>query len=146
MSHVTGATWHVTCDRWHIRGDIWHVTHDAWHMTCGEHCVRRWTLWQNFRSLTLMVLDLWCFEDLEEKDLNQWLGDRGDCRTAPATPGLLNIIILQLAVKHLKKYLHFFGGKAPTDLFVFKKTQTNLVFGFSPFWNLNFGISKLNFL
>ena len=41
-----------------------------------------------------MVWDLWCFEDLEEKDetINQLNYDGGVCRTAPATPGLLNIL------------------------------------------------------
>ena len=40
-----------------------------------------------------MVWDLWCFEDLEEKDrsVNQLISDRGVYRTAPATPGLLKI-------------------------------------------------------
>ena len=44
-----------------------------------------------------MVWDLWRIEDLEEKDysinesMNEWINDGGDCRTAPATPGLLNI-------------------------------------------------------
>ena len=39
-----------------------------------------------------MVWDLWCFEDLEEKDqlLDQSMNYKGDCRTASATPGLLN--------------------------------------------------------
>ena len=38
-----------------------------------------------------MVWDLWCIEDLEEKDdlLDQLISDGGVCRTAPATPGLL---------------------------------------------------------
>ena len=44
-------------------------------------------------SLALMVCDLLCFEDLEEKDrcLKQSVIDGGVCRTAPATPGLLNM-------------------------------------------------------
>ena len=38
-----------------------------------------------------MVWDLWCIEDLEEKDdsISDLMNDGGDCRTAPATPGLL---------------------------------------------------------
>ena len=37
------------------------------------------------------VCDLWCFKDLEEKDcsLNESVNDRGVCRKALATPGLL---------------------------------------------------------
>ena len=44
---------------WHMRRDTWHVTHDRWHVT------------HNFSSLALTVWDLWCFEDLEEKE--RWL-------------------------------------------------------------------------
>ena len=42
-----------------------------------------------------MAWDLWCFKDLEEKDdsLDQLISDGVVCRTAPATPGLLFIII-----------------------------------------------------
>ena len=38
-----------------------------------------------------MVWDLCCFQDLGEKDrqLDQLIGDKGVCRTAPATLGLL---------------------------------------------------------
>ena len=41
-----------------------------------------------------MVWELWCFEDLGEKDelLNELISYGGVCRTAPATPGLLIII------------------------------------------------------
>ena len=61
----------MTCDMWHVTCDIWHVTCDTWHVTC---------------------CDLWYLEDWEEKadrltDLNN---DKGVCRTAPATPGLLD--------------------------------------------------------
>ena len=51
--------------------DTWQVTLDTWHMTCD----RWWTLCKNLRSLSLMVWNLWCFEDFEEKghSLNQWL-------------------------------------------------------------------------
>ena len=56
---------------------MWHRTHDWW-----------WTLCQTFRFLALMVWNLWCTEDLEEKD--RWVYQFwGVCRTALATPGLL---------------------------------------------------------
>ena len=47
-----------------------------------------------FRSLALMVWDLWCFEELEKKNesINQSVNDGGVCRTARATLGLLNRI------------------------------------------------------
>ena len=48
----------------------------------------------NFRSLAPMVWDLWWFKDLEEKDdsliISELITDDRDCRTALATPGLLN--------------------------------------------------------
>ena len=61
--------WQVTRDRWHMTGDKWHMTGD-----------RR------------QVWVLWCFEDLEEKDnsVTQLMNDDAVCRTALATPGLLN--------------------------------------------------------
>ena len=45
-----------------------------------------------FMSLALMVWNLWCLEDLEEKDrsLDQSVNDGGVCRIALATSGLLN--------------------------------------------------------
>ena len=47
-----------------------------------------------------MVWYLWCFEDLEEKDclVDQSISGGAVCRTAPATPGLLNMYI---------NFLHF---------------------------------------
>ena len=48
---------------------------------------------KNVRSIAIMVWDLWCFEDLEEKDesISELISDRGVCRTAPATLGLLKM-------------------------------------------------------
>ena len=60
-----------------------------------------WTFSQNFSSLALTVCDLWYYEDLEEKDdsLNELMNDKAVYRTAPATPGLLNIISEMLSVE-----------------------------------------------
>ena len=50
-----------------------------------------------------MVSDLQYLEDWEEKAhrLNEWMNDKGVCRTAPSTPGLLNrnelLIIMQIS-------------------------------------------------
>ena len=75
---------------WHMIGDTWHITGDTWHMT---HSVG-WTFYQNFSSLP--VWDWQCLEDIWTKGsvtelFNELMNDQGDCRTAPATPGLLNI-------------------------------------------------------
>ena len=59
-------------------------------------CCGGWTFSQNFSYLAFKVCDIWYFEDLEEKDdwltdwLTEWINDEGVCRTALATPGLLN--------------------------------------------------------
>ena len=51
----------------------WHVTCDTWHMTMTGD--RWWTLCQSFRSLGLMVWDLWFSKGLKEKDdsISQWI-------------------------------------------------------------------------
>ena len=90
--------WHVTHDMWHATCDAWNVTCDTLHVTCG----RRWTFSHNFRSLALMVWVYWCLEDWEAMDLslneliNELISDEGIYRTAPATPGLLNILAVLL--------------------------------------------------
>ena len=53
----------------------------------------RWTFSQNFSSLALTVWEWRCLEDIFTKyDLaTQFINQKGVCRTAPATPGLLII-------------------------------------------------------
>ena len=93
---LTCDKWHVTRDTWHMTHDMWQVTHDMWQ---GTHMVW-WTVYKNVRSLALTAWKLWRFEDWEEKDdlINYLLNDKGVCRTAPATPGLI-IIVLFFVVK-----------------------------------------------
>ena len=38
------------------------------------------------------------FEDLEEKDVSELINYKGVCRTAPATPGLLNVSKTSLGI------------------------------------------------
>ena len=70
---------------------MWHVTCDMWHMTC----LGGWTFSQNLSSLALTVCDLWYYGDLEEKAhwMNELINGEAVYRTAPATPGLLKVII-----------------------------------------------------
>ena len=69
--------------------DTWHVTHSVW-----------WTWSQNFSSLTLPVWDWQCLEYILTKgSLYELMNDGGDCWTAPATPGLLNIIHMESKTK-----------------------------------------------
>ena len=60
-----------------------------WHVTC----LGGLRFSQSFSSLALTVCDLWYHEDREEKDqwLNELINDEVVYRTAPGTPGLLNI-------------------------------------------------------
>ena len=73
---VNGDTGQATCDMCDVTCDTWQVIGDTWHVTCcggGEISRKRMT-----------------------ESMNQWVGDKGVCRTATATPGLLDIIILDL--------------------------------------------------
>ena len=83
--------------KWHMTRDMWHVTRDMWHVTR----LGGWTFTQNFSSLALTVCDLWYYEDILGKGwlnelMNEWvnelINDKAVCRTAPATPGLSNIV------------------------------------------------------
>ena len=66
---------------------MWHVTCGMWHVTGGG----RGTFSENFSLLALTTWEGRFVEYLEEKAhwLNQLMNDKGVCRTAPATPGLL---------------------------------------------------------
>ena len=69
---------------------MWHVTYDMWHMTFSVG----WSLSRNVSSHALLVWDWQCLEDIWTKgsvnqSVSQLISDGGDCRTAPATPGLL---------------------------------------------------------
>ena len=99
-------------DVWHMTPDMWNLTCDTWHVTCNTGHVTHgwgWTFSQNFSFLALTVWDLWCSEDLEEKDywINQLINYKGYCRTAPATPGLLinDQLIMLLYVQQPWVYL-----------------------------------------
>ena len=79
----------------------WLVTHDMWHMTCDMWNMGQGTFSHNLRSLAHTVWDLRCFEDIFTKDhqLTPWTYNQGICRTAPATRGLLSILIFVVVVK-----------------------------------------------
>ena len=51
-------------------------------------------IFSKFQLLALTVWERQCFEDWEEKDdsVTELINNEGVRRTAPATPGLLNII------------------------------------------------------
>ena len=66
-----------------------------------------WTFSQNFSSLALPVWDWQCLEDIWTKgSVNQSVNDGGDCKTAPATPGLLNTKVGYVTLKHWNALPH----------------------------------------
>ena len=74
-----------------MSGDMWHMTCDMWDVTGGGW----WTFSQNVRSLALTIWEWRCFEDIFTKDhwVSELVNDECVCRTSPATPGLLNILL-----------------------------------------------------
>ena len=87
-------TWHLTCDTWHLKCDTWHLTHDMWKMVEGEYS-HKISAPQLFRFGCNDILKVWRKRMTDW--LTDWMSDKGDCRTAPATPGLL-ITYMFLAV------------------------------------------------
>ena len=83
---VTCDPWHLTPDTWHVTQEIWRVSHRGWGTSCQSLRSLAQTVWKSFKKK----------KDWEKKDLllTQLLNYKGVCRTAPATPGLLFIIIL----------------------------------------------------
>ena len=82
----------MTRDMWHVTRDMWHVTHDMWHLTRdrnGEvNLLSKFQLPSSY-GLGMKV----CRRYFHKPSLSELISDGGDCRTAPATPGLLNIPI-----------------------------------------------------
>ena len=66
------------------------MTHEMQHMSHRGLLA----LFQNFRSLGLMVWDIRSYEDISTNHelIYESIYDKSVCRTAPATPGLLKYI------------------------------------------------------
>ena len=91
--------WHQTLHRlapkkrrrtkmWHMTPDTWHVTPDTWHLTCDTWWgVNILSKCQLSSSQGLGVMMLWRFGG--KCWLSNLIGNRGVCKTAPATSGLL---------------------------------------------------------
>ena len=85
---VTRDMWHMTCDTWRVIRDTWHMTHDLWHVTYDK--------WGELKLLSKLQVPssyglgvkVVCPQRMT---VSQFLKDKGVCRTAPATPCLLNI-------------------------------------------------------
>ena len=99
---VRQPCWHMTLDTWHRTSDMWHVTRAMWHVTHGGGL----TFSQTFSSLAFTVWDWQCLEDSEKKEerLNEWIIHKGVCRTAPATPSLLNTSVILSVCQYIVYY------------------------------------------
>ena len=90
---------HMTSDIWNMTSDTWHVTYNRWHMTCDTWKVGEVDLLSKFQLPSFYGLGVKVFWRYVHKgSLTDWLNsfimnDKGVCRTAPATQGLLNISI-----------------------------------------------------
>ena len=99
----------MTHDKWHMTCDIGHMTCDTWLLMWGEHSLKisKFQL-TSFNGLWFIMF--WRFEAV--------------CRTAPATPGLLNnvfdAICLTRAASASGSYVVLLcdeGGGALTNLY-----------------------------
>ena len=80
----------MTCDMWHVTCAIWHGTCDMQHVTCDM--LRGMNILSKFQLPSSSGLWIMIFWRLWGKGwLIDLMSDEADCRTAPATPGLLNI-------------------------------------------------------
>ena len=83
--------WYMTCGMWNMTIDIWHMTCNKWHLSLFVGL----KFSQKFSSLALTVWGRQCFKDIFTKDglvtqlINLLNNDKGVCRTASATSGLL---------------------------------------------------------
>ena len=79
----------ATCDIWYLTYDTGKVTCDMWHMEGGEHYLKMsglYLIW--FGS----ECDLKIFPHRMSDWINESMNEKGVCRTASATLGLLIII------------------------------------------------------
>ena len=79
---------------WHITRHMWHVTRDMQHVICDMSWgVNILSKFQRPSSSGLWFMIFWRlgWKDWMTESMNQWINHEADCRTAPATPGLLII-------------------------------------------------------
>ena len=100
----------MTCDMWHVIRDKWHVTHDIWHMTHGTfggvNILSKFQLPSSYR-LWFMILWRSGGKGSVAEWINQSINDEAVYRTAPATPGLLNMLLSLMALEWLLLIQYF---------------------------------------
>ena len=78
-------TWQGTGDRWPVIGDTRHGTHDMWQAV---------NIVSTFQGPCFNGLGFMFFFLKKDHSLHQWIIDRGVCRTAIATLGLLKSVCI----------------------------------------------------
>ena len=76
--------WQVTYDMWQVTHDMWHMTHDTY---CGMNILSKFQLPSSF-GFGLTVF--WIY--FHKPWLSYLMSHKAIYKTAPATPGLLNIL------------------------------------------------------
>ena len=84
---LTGDRWQVTYDTWKVTNDTWHMTRDTWHIVWDKHSL----IFFAPKPFGFGIESVWKIFWLKDDSINESLNHGGNCRTAPATPGLSNI-------------------------------------------------------
>ena len=96
--------WHMTGDSWQLTCDAWHATRDTWYIVWDEYSLKTLApklFWFGIESD-------WKIFWLKDRSVNQSIKDGGDCRTAPSTPGLLNMLGCLVSYSDCTGHLFFF--------------------------------------
>ena len=94
--------------------DTWHLTHDTWHVTngWGSSILSKLQLPSSYGLGVMMFWRLGGKGSLTDW-LTQSMSDEGDCRRAPATPGLLITQRIQLSwLRSLTEGTYIFLNKS----------------------------------
>ena len=102
--------WHITCETWHITCDTWHVTCDMlWGVNILSKC-------QLPSSYSLGGKVIWQSEGKYQL-FNELINYEAVCRTAPATPGLLNILCIISSIIKVKENITLQINAGPRRIF-----------------------------
>ena len=102
---MTRDTWHLTRDTWHVTPDTWHLTPDIWHVVGGEHNCQ---LSSSF-DLGEMMFGRFGGKGWLNELINELMNDKGECRTAQATPGLLTTIQARYYCQSKRRNIYIFN-------------------------------------
>ena len=122
----------MTCDTCYVTHDTALLTHDSQRVV---HIVSKCPLPGSNRLGVLIFLKIW------RKRFSELISDKGVCRAAPATPGLLNIFIgktwlQQVVTKHRPPLTLVAVCFLVHSLLAAPSSSRSLVFGLSVCWSV----------